>query len=118
MSIDIDAQVTAHIKSLLAAVQACAPEWPEAHQTAYLRLFLETGLDELERAEGDYYDFLATCVHLAGENMQDARLWALESQLAELQNPPVSLEALLLDAAILLAGEFLVARATRQMHGC
>lgn len=108
MSAEVDAQVTQDITELLGALQACLPEWPEDIQVKYLRLFMETGLDELEGAEGDYFDFISSCVHLAGENMQDARLWAVESQVAELQNPRVTLEELLLDAAILLAGELLV----------
>lgn len=108
MSAEVDAQVTQDITELLSALQACWPEWPDDVQVKYLRLFMEIGLDELEGAESDYFDFISSCVHLAGENMQDARLWALESQVAELQNPRVTLEELLLDAAILLAGELLV----------
>lgn len=104
-----DAQVAQEITTMLAGIDACRPDWNDARQIGFLRLFAEGGIDELEQAENDYYAFLETCVQLAGENMQDARLWSLESQVAELQNPRTSVGDMITDAAILLAGELLIA---------
>jgi hypothetical protein len=105
---EIDDVVNNEIARQVAAISACTPGWAHADQVRFLRLFVETGLEELERAEDDYFDLLVSCLHFAGSNMQDARLGALESQVAQLKNPPVLLGDLLTTAAIVLAGELAI----------
>ena len=110
---DIDAQVSQEIRALLAGVDACGPAgsspgWASADQIRFVRLFVEKGLDELEQVEDDLLEFLSICAQLAGENMQDARLWSLEREVDELKNPTITLQEMLMDAAILLAGELLI----------
>src|SRR5689334_3790729 len=108
----IDAQVSEDIRALLAGIDACAaesPGWTSADQVRFVRLFIDKGLDELEQVEDDLLEFLSVCAQLAGENMQDARLWSLERQVDEIKNPTVTVEQMLMDAAILLAGELLIA---------
>lgn len=55
--------------------------WLDADQVRYLRIFVEEGIDELARFDDALFDFMAECATLAGENMQDARLLAIEKRL-------------------------------------
>ena len=91
----IEDWVKTEIAKQLAAIEAAG--WDEAKQGNFIRLLIEQGIDELEAAENEHYDFLADCLALASENMQDARLQALEQRIGALENPPFNLAQTLLD---------------------
>lgn len=105
----VDDWIRTEIARQLAAVNACAAGWDQPTQTRFLRLLVERGLEKIDATEGEYYDFMTQCALLAGENMQDARLQVLEQQVDELRNPPFSLAETLLDAALIMMGEVIIA---------
>lgn len=91
-----------------ASIDACAPEWDEAAQTRFIRLLVEQGIDELEADEHEYFDFMTDCAMLASENMQDARLQALEHRVNDLENPSFNLAETLLEGVLILVGELII----------
>lgn len=91
-----------------ASIDACAPDWDEAAQTRFIRLLVEQGIDELEADENEYFDFLTDCAMLASENMQDARLQALEHRVNDLENPSFNLAETLLEGVLILVGELII----------
>lgn len=101
--------VTDLIAKQFAAIDACTPDWDSARQIRFLRLLTEKGLDELEALDRDCHEFVRDCIHLAGENMQDARLQFLEAQVHALRNPKFNLAETLLEGALILVGELVIA---------
>jgi hypothetical protein len=79
---------TAALTAELAGVDACKPDWTLADQARYVRVLIEDGIDELARNDDAHYDYVADCVLLAGQNMQDARLQLIEERLDAVENPP------------------------------
>ncbi len=109
--ITIEDWVKQDVATLLASIDQCAPDFDEAMQLRFVRLLVEQGLDELEADDNDYYDFLVQCAILASENMQDARLQVLEHRVDDLENPPFSLAQTLLEGALIMVGEVIIASA-------
>lgn len=107
--ITIEDWVKQDVARLLASIDQCAPDFDEATQLRFVRLLVEQGLDELEADDNDYYDFLFQCAILASENMQDARLQVLEHRVDDLENPPFSLAQTLLEGALIMVGEVIIA---------
>jgi hypothetical protein len=101
------------LDALAAAIQAFPPE----RQAAVLREYLEAELGRLEALEDGHHAFLAECVLLAVDNMQDARLQSVEERLAALESPdgPWMAETLT-DAALVFAFSF-AALATVEVAG-
>ncbi len=91
---------TRRLEALQSAVQAFPPE----RQPAVLRAYLEVQLDRLEALEDAHHAYLGECVLLAIDNMQDARLQAVEERLAKLESPDgPSLAEVLAEAAFVFA---------------
>ena len=105
----VDQYVIRNLKQQLAGLEATAPDWDPSTQTRFLRLFAEQAVDRLEGAEIEYFDYVATCILLAGENMQDARLQILEQRVEKLENPPINLAETLLNASLMLVAELVIA---------
>jgi hypothetical protein len=99
------AAATAALATELAAVDSCGPDWSPADQARYVRVLLEDGLDELARNDDAHYDYVADCVLLAGQNMQDARLQLIEERLDAVESPPTTVAKLVIDTAIMLGFE-------------
>ena len=89
----------------LAALDACGPDWSPADQARYVRVLLEDGIDELAREDDAHYDYVADCMLLAGQNMQDARLQLIEERLDALENPSTTVAQAAIDTAIMLGFE-------------
>lgn len=106
---NVDEWVRTQVTRFLAAVDATADEWDDPTRVRFLRLVVEREVDELEAMDDQYFDFIATCTRLASENMQDARLATLEQQVEEVQHPPFKLAQTLLEGALILIGEVMIA---------
>ncbi len=107
---DLDPQATreAIIRHLL-MIDASGPEWTEADQLRYLRVYLEEGVGDLADLDDARYRFMAECAMLAGENMQDARLHLIEQRLDDLENPDApGFADFLVNLGLMLALELLI----------
>lgn len=104
------AAATQAILTELAAVDACGPHgWTPADQTRYLRLLIEQGLDEMARGDDALHDYMADCVMLAVQNMQDARLQMVEDRLSDLENPAgPTVKDLVIETAVMVGLELVL----------
>jgi hypothetical protein len=103
-------ETTRTIVAELSAVDACGPDhWTAADQVRYVRLLVEQGIDEMARSDDAQHEYMADCVMLAIQNMQDARLQMVEDRLEVLENPDgPSVKDFVVDTALMLGFELLV----------
>ena len=100
---------TTRLAAELAGLEACDPALGPADRHRYVRAVLEDGIDELARADDARFDHVADCLLLAGQNMQDARLAALDGRVGTLEHPePPTLPHLATDTAIMLGVELAI----------
>jgi hypothetical protein len=94
----------------LQAVVSAVDQVEANRQVPLLRGAIDLGLNRVATAESAYYDFLAECVMLATQNMQDVRLDDVERRLLRLENPegPGFIE-ILVETSVILGVELVVA---------
>ena len=102
------------LEALVAAIQAFPPE----RRPTVLREYLDAELGRLEAMEDSHQAYLAECVLLAVDNMQDARLQSVEGRLAALESPDgPSMAEMLTEAAFVFALSFAALFAVEAVGG-